>query len=81
MTMDRAVALLLACSLGLTAAATTAPSLASPMAPAPVRWNTGAAMWTTDRGLEGGLNRFLYSDRGVSFLDQQTRSYVPYAPR
>ena len=117
--MDRSAALLLACSLGLTTAATTAPALASPMAPAPVRWNTGAAVWTTsaeametfvnqgditDRGLEGGLNRsgwtssqvrdglsktyavdliglsrFLYSDPGVTFLDQQTRSYVPYA--
>lgn len=25
------------------------------------------------------LSRFLYSDAGVRFLDQQTRSYVPYA--
>jgi hypothetical protein len=115
--MDRSAALLLACSLGLTTAAATAPALAAPYAP--VRWNTGAAVWTTspeametfvnqgditDRGLEGGLNRsgwtsqqvrdglrktyavdliglsrFLYSDRGVSYLDQQTRSYVPYA--
>jgi hypothetical protein len=118
--MDRSAALLLACSLGLTTASASgfvAPALAAPYAP--VRWNTGAAVWTTrpeametfinsgditDRGLEGGLNRsgwtsqqvreglsktyavsliglsrFLYSDRGVSFLDQQTRSYVPYA--
>jgi hypothetical protein len=113
--MDRSAALLLACSLGLTAAA--APALAAP--DAPVRWNTGGAVWTTkagametfinqgtitDRGIEGGLDRsgwtaqqvreglsktytvnliglsrFLYSDKGVSFLDQQTRSYVPYA--
>ena len=85
----------------------------------PVRWNTGAAVWSTspeamatflgsgsitDRGLEGGLNRsgwtsqqvrqglnktysvdfitlsrYLYSDAGVNWLEQQTRSYVPYA--
>lgn len=85
----------------------------------PVRWNTGAAVWTTspeamatflgsgsitDRGLEGGLNRsgwtsqqvrdgltktysvdlislsrYLYSEAGVNWLEQQTRSYVPYA--
>jgi hypothetical protein len=45
--------------------------------------------WTSQQVREGlgktyaasliGLSRFLYSDRGVSFLDQQTRSYVPYA--
>jgi hypothetical protein len=86
---------------------------------APVRWNTGGAVWTTsaeamrtfltsgditDRGLEGGLHRsgwtseevrqgmnktyavdflnlarYLYSDTGVTFLTEQTRSYVPYA--
>ena len=113
--MERSAALLLACSLGLTAAA--GPSFAAPYSP--VRWNTGGAVWTTtpaamqtfistgaitDRGLEGGLNRsgwtsdevrqglnktyavdlislsrFLYSQTGVTFLDAQTRSYVPYA--
>jgi hypothetical protein len=108
-------ALVLALSLALST--TVTPSLAAPSSP--VRWNTGAAVWTTtveamttflstgeitDRGLEDGLNgsgwsslvvqqgmnktyqvdlinlsRYLYSDAGVSFLDQQTRSYVPYA--
>lgn len=84
----------------------------------PVRWNTGAAVWSTnqdafttfindgevtDRGLSGGISRsgwtadelraglsktynvdlvgvsrFLYSDNGVKFLKNQTRSYFPY---
>jgi hypothetical protein len=117
-------ALLLALAVGLSAATATAsaPVAAAPIAadkPSPIRWNTGAAVWTTspaalatflrsgeitDRGLEGGLDRsgwpsqqvrqglsrtynvdfiglsrFLYSSAGVSFLEQQTRSYVPYA--
>ena len=84
----------------------------------PVRWNTGAAVWTTtssefktffstgditDRALSSGISssgwtaeeiqegmtktyavdiigvsRFLYSDDGVKFLKDQTRSYFPY---
>ncbi len=107
--------LIAALALGLGAA--SSPALAA--TPNPVRWNTGAAVWTTtaqaletflssgeikDRGLEGGLNRsgwtseqvrqglrkpysvdlislsrFLYSEAGVRWLNQQTRSYVPYA--
>ncbi|MFM1812018.1 MAG: hypothetical protein RLZZ336_956, partial [Cyanobacteriota bacterium] len=73
--MVRSAALLLACSLGLTPAA---PVLAAPYAP--VRWNTGAAVWTTspeametfvnqgtitDRGLEGGLNRSGWTSQQV----------------
>jgi len=108
-------ALLLSCA----AAAATVPVPARAGEAAPVRWNTGAAVWTTspealntfvssgeitDRELEGGLNRsgwtalqvrqglakpyavdliplsrFLYSEAGERFLNEQTRSYVPYA--
>ncbi|MEB3234786.1 MAG: alpha/beta hydrolase [Cyanobacteriota bacterium] len=108
-------ALLLSCAAASTAL--SRPALAGDASP--VRWNTGAAVWTTtpqafntfvsrgeitDRGLEGGLNRsgwtsqqvrqgltkpyavdliplsrFLYSEAGERFLDEQTRSYVPFA--
>jgi len=108
-------ALALACAV--TAGNFSQPALAGEASP--VRWNTGAAVWTTspealntfvssgeitDRGLEGGLNRsgwtsqqvrqglakpyavdliplsrFLYSEAGERFLEEQTRSYVPYA--
>jgi len=106
-------ALALACAA--TAGSFSRPALAGEASP--VRWNTGAAVWTTspealntfvssgeitDRGLEGGLNRsgwtsqqvrqglakpyavdliplsrFLYSEAGERFLEEQTRSYVP----
>ena len=103
---------------GLLAGASLAALAAPAKAATPVRWNTGAAVWSTslsafstflesgditDRALLAGINgsgwtaeeiqegmtktyavdiigvsRFLYSDDGVRFLKDQTRSYFPY---